>query len=228
MGQDEAKRSGEAGEGTEEQSQSVNVLAKIGVCLALAGWFCFLLFFVLDFICLAIVPGLLYSAPLFWFFALVVCIVILFTKKKRYLSSRSKGFAKVGFCVSVIPLGIIILFLTTSITIGWYKLMVQSSIVEINDVTSKTTQRLASNKDPHRLTCLIDILITGYIDGSATVHLSVNQEERGGDSYSINRGNVHLRIRKDWYLDECILEYEPVDVNSGSLTIRYVFHVYDD
>jgi hypothetical protein len=228
LGQDEAKRSGETGEGTEEQRQSVNVLAKIGACMALAGWFCFLLFFVLDFICYAIVPVLLYGAPLFWFFALVVCIIVLFTKRNRFLGSGGRTFAKAGFFVSLIPLGIIILFLTTSITIGWYKLMTQSSIVEINDVTSKTKQILTGNKDPHALTCVIDILITGYIDSSATIYLrGVNQEERG-DGYSLNHGKVHLRIREDWYRDECILEYEPIDVNSGSLTIRYLFHTYDD
>lgn len=201
---------------------TVPYLPKIGAYMALAGWFCFLYVFVFDFLCFDVVYGILYGAPLFWFFALVVCIVVLFTKKNRYLSSGSRGFAKVGFWVSVIPLSIIILFLTTSISIGWYKLMIRGSVVKIDDVTSKTTRILASNNESKNLTCSIDILINGHIDGSATIHLGY--DEGMVYTFSINPGNVHLRIRRDWYHDECILEYEPVDVNSGSLTIRYVFY----
>lgn len=227
MGHDKEKTLGEAGGDTAEQGRSVNVLAKVGACLGLAGWFCLLLFFGLDLFCVALVPGLLYSAPLLWFVGLVLCIVVLLARKKRYLNRRSKGFAKAGLWVSVIPFGIIILFLATSITAGWYTLMVRGTVVEIKDVTSKATQILASNNDPNDRSCSIDILITGHIDGSARIHLTPNKEKGMADTYSIDRGKVHLRIGGDWYYDECILEYEPADVNSGSLAIRYVFYPCD-
>jgi len=99
----------------------------------------------------------------------------------------------------------------------------KAKVVTIDDVASNTTLTLSadskSNIDG------ISILITGDIDGSATMYI-----RNGGEKYPkyhIVRypyyQKVYLRIEGDWYTNKCRFKYEPMDVHSGHLTIRYVF-----
>ena len=68
---------------------------------------------------------------------------------------------------------------------------------------------------------VIRILITGYIDGKATI------KQGNGDNvtytYELKAGEVYLPIETDWYEKKCIIEYSPVGVKSGNLRIRYKF-----
>lgn len=130
-----------------------------------------------------------------------------------------QSYAVAGVVISVLDL-----FLFTWIfSINYMPLFRQAQIVKINDVTTKTTLVLSIDNDPN--TYYVDgisILITGHIDGSATIQI-----RNGGTKYPeeyIKKGMVCLRIYGDWYTNKCYLEYVPSDVHSGHLTIRYYFY----
>ncbi|MDP2939366.1 MAG: hypothetical protein Q8O13_04700 [Candidatus Omnitrophota bacterium] len=68
----------------------------------------------------------------------------------------------------------------------------------------------------------IHILITGNIDGMASIYKLYN-EKKENIRYKVEKGKVHLCLTSEWYEDECVIIYEPVDVKSGALQIRYRF-----
>jgi len=67
----------------------------------------------------------------------------------------------------------------------------------------------------------IDILITGYLKGSATIQRAY--EDKKMYAPSTVSGIVFLRFGGDWYNDKCLLIYEPINVKSGNLQIKYNF-----
>lgn len=62
---------------------------------------------------------------------------------------------------------------------------------------------------------------TGHIDGNAAFTLMLNDKP-----YKIAhaRGKVSFGWDGDWYADTAEIRYEPTDVNTGSMTLRYSFH----
>ena len=96
-------------------------------------------------------------------------------------------------------------------------LIAQDKIVKISDVAQKTEITLSTDKTGiHAL----HILITGHIDGEATIRQGNSNVKH---TYERKAGDVNLPIQTDWYENNCVIEYEPVDVKSGDLSIRYKF-----
>ena len=131
---------------------------------------------------------------------------------------------KKAWIISIACVMLIILLPIPVLRLASYcKFMARSKIAQIDDVKQKTTVLLSKNSDQGSIDG-ITILITGQIDGVATIH-----PHNGGENYPtyhIKRGRIRLKISGDWYTDECLLEYEPIDVSSGSLKIRYQFHEF--
>jgi hypothetical protein len=107
-------------------------------------------------------------------------------------------------------------FLLVLLTIFFVALYNKKQLVTIDDVTNTTTIRL-SNPKPQEYFGAICILITGRIDGTASVGTG------GYLDRHISSGKVYVKIHGEWYDQECLLEYKPVNVSSGSLKIRYYY-----
>jgi hypothetical protein len=132
-------------------------------------------------------------------------------KKKLWIISI------VFLCIILIAL----LLITIHGSVQYCNFMIHSEVIEIDDVTRKTTILLTSESDPNQILGII-IMITGYIDGTAIIRQS--WEEQGIQTYDIRRGKVSLKIGGDWYDSKCLIEYKPANVSSGRLKIRYKFY----
>ena len=99
----------------------------------------------------------------------------------------------------------------------WHYLIGFSKVTQIADITKKELITLTKDEREHNVVSR-HILILGHIDGSAIIR-----------TYGANqvieeiKGKVRLRIGGDWYQDKCLIEYEPIDVTSGELRIKYRF-----
>jgi hypothetical protein len=104
-----------------------------------------------------------------------------------------------------------------------------SQVITIDDATKGMTVEL-TDEDHREFIEIINILITGELEGSATVDVYGESAifEPFVEELSVKErpwaieGKVRLEIWGDWYDDVCFLKYEPVDVISGSLKVRYV------
>jgi hypothetical protein len=124
-----------------------------------------------------------------------------------------------GFAVTGLVLSVLGFFIPTMKLLHYVQFFRQAKVVKIDDAASKTLLALSPAGDPNEVDG-ISILITGRIDGSATVHI-----RNGGTTYpprQIRKGLVFIKIEDAWYGGECFLEYEPAGVQNGHLTIRYV------
>jgi hypothetical protein len=67
----------------------------------------------------------------------------------------------------------------------------------------------------------LSLKATGRLDGKATLTLMLN-----GKLYKIAKasGKVSFGWDGDWYADTAEIRYEPTDVTTGSITLRYSFH----
>ena len=134
------------------------------------------------------------------------------TKSNGLLTGR--GFAVTGLILSLLGF-----FVPTMKLLHYVQFFRQAQVVKIDDAASKTLLTLSPAGDPNEVDG-ISILITGRIDGSATVHI-----RNGGTTYparQIRKGLVFIKIEGDWHTSKCFLEYEPSTVQNGHLTIRYV------
>ena len=149
-------------------------------------------------------------------FGVVLAAVALSQINKAKGSLRGRGIAIAGSILSIFVL--LILTLLIAFFIKQYN---KSQVIRIEDVTKRTSLTLL-NQDTQRHTAGIVIYITGYIDGSAAITIAT-QKGHEVYKYHITKGKVRLKHASDWYEPECFLEYEPVDVQSGSLTLKYYF-----
>src|SRR3989338_2451964 len=92
--------------------------------------------------------------------------------------------------------------------------------IQVKNVTQKQIITIVEKNRPRHV-YRSRILITGYIDGTATIQRSY--EDKKMYEPSTISGKVHLRFGGDWYGDKCLLIYEPSNVKSGKLQIRYDF-----
>jgi hypothetical protein len=124
-----------------------------------------------------------------------------------------KGLALAIPALFLSSLMLIVLIIFTPFFIRQYS---ATQLIAIDDVTHTTTLRLSPSNSKNYVGGLV-MLIAGEIDGTANIHMKDHRE------WDINREKVYLKISTDWYRDECVLEYKPIDVDSGSLIIRYRF-----
>ena len=104
-----------------------------------------------------------------------------------------------------------------------------SQVITIDDATKGMTVEL-TDEDHREVIQVINILITGELEGSATVGIyresaifgSLTEELSVKERPWAIEGKVRLEIWEEWYDDVCFLKYEPVDVISGSLKVRYL------
>jgi len=101
-----------------------------------------------------------------------------------------------------------------------------SKIIQITDVTKKKLITLVKDERQGSVFA-INILITGHIDGAAMIRRYYENSEKPFENiYEIKKGRVRLKIGGDWYSDKCLIEYEPIDVTSGKLQIKYKFKAF--
>ena len=62
----------------------------------------------------------------------------------------------------------------------------------------------------------LDLEITGYINGKAIIKLENIKEQ-------IIENNFTFIYNADWYSNEAIIYFEPIDVYQGNITIKYKF-----
>ena len=91
------------------------------------------------------------------------------------------------------------------------------SSVSIDDVTQK--QIITLHKKTRGNVYSFQLLIEGTIDGRAVVQ-QLNSDKGVYRQANIST-DVHLNWAGDWYTDECQILYEPTDVKSGSLQLKY-------
>lgn len=91
--------------------------------------------------------------------------------------------------------------------------------VQIKDV-SKPEQITISKAPLQGNVYLISIQVTGKLDGTASIALMMN-----GKPYLSEKmhNSVNFQWEYDWYSDVAVIQYKPIDVKSGKLTIYYRF-----
>lgn len=164
---------------------------------------------------------------------IILAVIALRKIKKSGGLLTGKGLAITGLTLSILAYPLAVLYFA-----GQVKVYCKSKVIRVDDAAKGVTVQL-SDKDRRELIEGIEILVTGDIDGSATVDTfrempvsrkegdpisDVSRETQPPDFSYLIEGEVRLEIQEDWYDDECFLKYEPVSVRSGSLTIRYYLH----
>jgi prepilin-type processing-associated H-X9-DG protein len=107
----------------------------------------------------------------------------------------------------------------------------KSQVISIDGVTKEMTVELTDG-DYREFIEVINIMITGELEGSATVDVygksaileSYIEELSVNDRPWVIEGKVRLEVWGEWYDDVCVFKYEPVDVRSGSLKVRYYLY----
>ncbi len=97
----------------------------------------------------------------------------------------------------------------------------KNRIVNFADVT-KDSKIVLYHKDTTSRICEINLIFKGEINGDALIYI-----EDGGYNYKrkymLNKGKVDYKIGGDWYNSKCIVNYKPLNVTKGSLSIEYEF-----
>jgi hypothetical protein len=119
-----------------------------------------------------------------------------------------------------IPLIIFVMIIILAATFYVQSFYFRGQTIQVNDVTQRQIITLLQ-KDKLHPVYGINILITGYVDGTATIQQAYENKKMYGP-YTL-RGKVKLPLRGDWYGDECLIIYEPFNVKSGKLQIKYAF-----
>lgn len=110
------------------------------------------------------------------------------------------------------PLLAILCLIDTHSAISW-------QTVEIKDVTK--TETIVLRKGGHQgAIYAMEVNISGGLQGRARVQLMLNSSPYKQEQLS---GTVHVMWGGDWYSDEAEIRYQPEDVASGRLKIRYRF-----
>jgi hypothetical protein len=91
--------------------------------------------------------------------------------------------------------------------------------VEIKDVTKSETIVLRKWGHQGHIHA-IEVNISGRIKGSARAQLILNSSPYKQEQLS---GKVYVMWGGDWYSDEAEIRYQPEDVDSGGLKLRYRF-----
>lgn len=147
---------------------------------------------------------------------LVLSVVALSQIKRTRVLLTGRRFAITGLLLSIF-----LLLILTWLNVFFIMQYNKRRVIRIEDVTQKTTVTLL-NKNTQGYVCGIVIYITGYIDGPATITITPH---KGGEGYKYNitKGRISLKDVNEWYELECFLEYEPTNVQSGFLSIKYYF-----
>lgn len=83
----------------------------------------------------------------------------------------------------------------------------------------KEQQNVVLNIDNNRYVHSILIKIIGVLKGKAVLNLV--SDEGVQDTITLSTGIVKQFINKEWYSEKCVLEYKPINVTSGQLSIEY-------
>ncbi|MEW6609293.1 MAG: hypothetical protein AB1414_17925 [bacterium] len=83
----------------------------------------------------------------------------------------------------------------------------------------KEKQNIVFNIDKDRPVHSVLIKLIGEIEGTAVLNIVSNEGIQ--DTLKLGKGAIDQSINKEWYSDKCILEYKPLDVKSGQITIKY-------
>ena len=154
------------------------------------------------------------------FAALVIGVLALYRISKAKGLLRGKICAGIGIFFSALPLLVSPFVISSDIT-----MYAKSEVVMIDDVTKETAVSLLSDKDKQKSVCSLSVYISGYIDGSATISI-VSEFEHNEHEYKISSGKVRITRGGDWYSNECLIKYKPLNVHSGHLKIRYCFDTF--
>ena len=90
----------------------------------------------------------------------------------------------------------------------------------IYDVDRDSIFRLTNigvHKGPDR----IDLLVEGTLDGKAQIYQLDGSDKK--DLHEIGPGAVYLRMGGPWHSNSYVLKYDPVQVSTGQLKIKYNF-----
>jgi hypothetical protein len=110
------------------------------------------------------------------------------------------------------PLLVVLCLIDTHSAISW-------QTVQIKDATKSET--IVLRKWGHqRAIYAMEVNISGRIKGRARVQLILHSDPYKEEQLS---GKVHVIWGGDWYSDEAEIRYQPEDVDSGELKIRYRF-----
>ncbi len=97
----------------------------------------------------------------------------------------------------------------------------QESTILLQDISQKQIIKLTQVQQKKSV-YKISIVISGQIDGTAEIQLA-DRGNKMGSPHTI-KGKVDLDLSGDWYENTCLLLYEPSQVTSGTLKIKYKFH----
>lgn len=92
--------------------------------------------------------------------------------------------------------------------------------VTVNDVRKPENLVLRTSSDGTRIYALT-VRGSGEIAGKATVSLLLNNSPYRTEQLS---GKIDFEWRGDWYSNTANIRYEPTDVRSGNVVLKYEFH----
>ena len=91
--------------------------------------------------------------------------------------------------------------------------------MDISDVKKEQTITLTVAKGTPTS---VRVLVTGHLDGTAKIRREPC--DNPCDENVLKPGDVSLDFGQEWYDKNYVLKYEPVDVHSGNLQLRYIFY----
>ena len=101
-----------------------------------------------------------------------------------------------------------------------YQKVWEGKTIAFEDVRGKSIVTLRKDFDRGQAK-KIRLYLFGKLDGTARIIFSGQSEE--AEEHLLGPGDVRLKIDKEWTGPKCILEYQPENVESGFLTLRYRF-----
>lgn len=92
-------------------------------------------------------------------------------------------------------------------------------VIKLSDVQN-TKAILLEKQYSQKNICSLNVFVAGHIDGEAVITLMLNDKP-----YKSNKikDNFNFKWGGDWYSDSAIIRYDPTNVKSGDIIIKYSF-----
>ena len=118
---------------------------------------------------------------------------------------------------------IIILLLLVLYYIDTQTHCITNRIYKLENVSKKQTIMLYKIKTQEHVHHYF-VHIIGHLDGSTKIKLYQSLKNKNPYKSAKITGDIDIKWGGDWYVDTLRIEYEPIDVKEGQLSLEYAFY----
>jgi len=122
------------------------------------------------------------------------------------------------------------IFLVIAVIVLVFLLILYSKVETIPETAKRVRIEMVTDTMHHKMISYphqqkiygLNIEITGHLDGTA--YLCFRQEsDEHSETIFLDKGKIKHQLMIDWKTTACLMDYYPVNVESGDLLVRYRF-----